>query len=90
MDTPEDYKKLITEIVHKQMDILGPEIAIKRARNVSGIEISEQGDVTAIGADPQAILQKLVNEYVTLSGDIVKNILGPVLAKYPEIKLDLK
>lgn len=86
----QDYQKLISEIVRKQTDILGPDIAIKRAKKVSGIEISDQGDVTAIVGDPQAVLQKLVDEYITLSGDIVKNILGPVFAKYPEIKLDLK
>ena len=31
MSTQQDYKKLIEEIVGKQMDILGPEMAIAEA-----------------------------------------------------------
>lgn len=86
----EDYKKLIEEIVGKQMDILGPEIALRKARNIPGLKIDEQGRVAHLDeSDAQNILQKLVDEYIALSGAIVKNILDPVFAKYPEIKLNL-
>ena len=90
MQDSEDYKKLISEIVHKQIDILGPDMAVRKANNVPGLSISAEGEVQSVSGDPQEILQKLVNEYVALSGEIVKNILSPVLAKYPEIKLELK
>ena len=86
----EDYKKLISEIIHKQIDILGPEIAIRKARNVPGIEMTDSGEVTGLSADPQETAQSLVDEYIALSGEIVKNILGPVFAKYPDIKLSPK
>ena len=88
--TPEDYKKLVEEIVAKQMDILGPEIAVRKAQNVPGLSLDDQGRVLSLNeADPQTVLQKLVDEYIALSGAIVKNILDPVFAKYPEIKLNL-
>lgn len=91
MGTTEDYKNLITEIIRKQMDILGPEIALRKASNVKGLKINEFGQVTSLASgDPQIVLQKLVEEYISLSGEIVKNILGPVFAKYPEIKVNLK
>jgi len=91
MSTQQDYKKLIEEIVGKQMDILGPEIAIRKASNVPGLALNDKGQVTKLDeSNSQAVLQKLVDEYIALSGAIVKNILDPVFAKYPEIKLNLK
>lgn len=90
MDANENYKNLITEIIQKQMEILGPEVAIGKAENVTGLKVKENGEVAALDGDPGKILQKLVDEYIVLSGKIVKNILNPVFAKYPEIKLNLK
>ncbi|OGE79091.1 MAG: hypothetical protein A2751_05600 [Candidatus Doudnabacteria bacterium RIFCSPHIGHO2_01_FULL_46_14] len=90
MAIDQDYKKLIEEIISKQMDILGPEIAIRKATNVAGLKLSDKGEVLSIDENnAQAILQKLVDEYIALSGAIVKNILNPVFAKYPGIKLNL-
>jgi hypothetical protein len=82
----EKYMSLMSEIIAKQSDILGPDIAILKARNVAGLEIGDDGKVTNISGNPQEVLQKLVNEYVELSGLIVKNALGSVFEKYPDIK----
>ena len=90
MDSGTAYKKLIEEIVRKQMDILGPDIALRKARNIAGLEIDDRGTVLRLNdSDSQNILQKLVDEYIALSGAIVKNILEPVFAKYPGVKLNL-
>ena len=89
MDT-EDYKKLIADIIQKQIDIIGPDIAVQKAKNVEGLEISDTGEVLDLSGDPPSVLQKLVDEYIALSGQIVKNILSPVFAKYPEINFNLK
>ena len=90
MSTPADYKSLIEEIVSKQMDILGPEIAVRKAKNIGGLTLDETGKVTKLDeTHSQEILQQLVDEYIALSGAIVKNILDPVFAKYPEMKLNL-
>jgi hypothetical protein len=86
----DDYKHLLSEIIRKQIDILGPEIAIQKARGISALKVSEEGTVESISGDPARALQDLVNVYISLSGEIVKNILTPVFEKYPEIKLDLK
>jgi hypothetical protein len=86
-----DYKKLIEEIVAKQMDILGAEMAVRKAQNVSGLKLDDGGKILSLDeSNLQGVLQKLVDEYIALSGAIVKNILDPVLVKYPEIKLNLK
>ncbi|TSA46018.1 hypothetical protein D4R52_01300 [bacterium] len=86
----EDYKKLVTEIITKQIDILGPDMAVRRAKNVAGLEVRDDGTVVAIQGDPDTVLRELVDQYITLSGQIVKNILGPIFAKYPDVKFDLK
>jgi hypothetical protein len=85
-----DYKNLINEIIAKQTLILGPDIVHLKAKNVIGLSISDKGEVTAISGDPQKVLQNLVDEYISLSGQIVKNILNPVFEKYPDIKVSLK
>ncbi len=86
MEQQEQYLALMTEIIAKQAVILGPDIAILKARSVSGVEISDDGKVTSLEGDPQEIIKKLVDVYVDLSGMIVKNALSSVFAKYPTLK----
>ena len=86
----DNYKNLMTEIIRKQMDVLGQEMAIGKARNVMGLKIKDDGEVAGIVGSPEEILQDLVQVYISLSGEIVKNILSPVFAKYPDIKLNFK
>ena len=86
MDQSFQYAALISEIIAKQSIILGPDIATLKARNVSELIIDDQGKVTEIKGDPAVALQKLINEYVELSGMIVKNTLGSIFAKYPDVK----
>lgn len=82
----EQYKSLLTEIIAKQAVILGPDIAILKARNVKDLTVDNSGRVTDIVGDSKEVLRKLINEYVELSGQIVKNALGSIFEKYPEIK----
>ena len=85
-----DYKNLIDDIITKQTLILGPDIVMLKAKNVPGLKLSANGKVDSITGDPQIVLQKLVDDYISLSGQIVKNILSPVFAKYPDIKVSIK
>lgn len=87
MDENNDtYKALLSEIIAKQSIILGPEISVLKARNVPGMTVSDNGVVTEITGDYRQILEKLVDEYVALSGMIVKNALSSIFAKYPQIE----
>jgi len=81
--TDSDYKKIFTELIRKQMIILGPDITLSKAKNVPGIQVSEQGEVTNIDGDPQALLQLLINQFVELSGAIVKKTMESILNTYP-------
>ena len=86
MDPKEQYKLLLSEIIAKQAVILGPAIAVLKARNVPGLKIDNSGKVLDFDGDQQAVLERLVDEYVNLSGQIVKNALVSVFAKYPNLK----
>ncbi len=85
MEDKEEYKTLISEIIKKQSVILGPQIAVMKARSIEGLVVTDDGAVTDITQDPKIILQKLVNSYVELSGEIVKNALSSIFSKYPAI-----
>jgi hypothetical protein len=89
MSDLENYKNLINDIIAKQTLILGPDIVLMKARNVAGLKLDSLGKVESLDGNPQEVLQSLINEYVTLSGQIVKNILTPVFAKYPDIKMSI-
>jgi len=82
-----EYRKLLTEIIKKQIIILGPDITLVKARNISVLTVADDGSVTAISGDPQAALQGLIDEFVSLSGLIVKKTMEPLLSKYPSIKV---
>ena len=84
-----DYKTLLTQIIQKQVVILGPDIAISQAKKVEGLTVSDDGTVTDVNESKgQEITQNLVNEYVALSGLIVKKAMEPLLSKYPSVKLE--
>lgn len=86
MPEKDQYMALMTEVIAKQSVILGPEIAVLKAKNVPALVLSADGKVSDIKGDHKEALKKLVDVYVDLSGQIVKNALGSVFAKYPEIK----
>lgn len=87
MNEKEQYTALISEIIKKQSLILGPEIAVLKARSVPGLMVDNDGKVTGVGDNPKETLQNLVDQYVELSGLIVKNALGSIFAKYPELNI---
>jgi len=82
----DEYKQMLSEIIEKQIVILGPQIAILKARNVPGLKVSDDGKVTDITDSEQVVLQKLIDEYVALSGEIVKNAVNSIFKKYPSIQ----
>ena len=86
MEEKKQYLALMSEIISKQSDILGPDIAILKARNVSELTVGDDGKITDFQGKSGEVLQKLVNEYVELSGLIVKNALGSIFKKYPGVK----
>lgn len=79
MQNNPDYKKLFSELIKKQMLILGPDITLAKAKNVVGITVDINGEVQQIEGDPNVMLQNLINEFVELSGLIVKKTMESIL-----------
>lgn len=86
MDNIDQYKALISEVIAKEAVILGPDIAILKARNVPELVISDKGEATDVRGNPDEAVQKLIEEYVNLSGLIVKNVTKSIFEKYPMVQ----
>lgn len=86
MDDKKQYINIVSEIIEKQAVILGPDIAHLKAKNVPEIIFGNNGEILDINGEPSKALQKLIDEYVNLSGQIVKNALSSIFEKYPSVK----
>lgn len=80
-----DYGLLISEIIKKQSVVLGPQIALSRARSIGGLRVDDEGNVLDLGGNGEEKLRTLIEAYVALSGEIVKNTIEPLIKKYPGI-----
>jgi len=81
-----EYKKILTEFIQKQMMVLGPNIALDKARNVSGLVVDSSGAATDLRGDPALIVKDIVKEYMGLSEATTRMILTNLLEKYPAMK----
>lgn len=88
MASEEEYKSLLSDLVKKQMVMLGPSVALAKARKVSALTVDESGTVSAIAGDAQAALRQLAQEYMDLSGQIAQTTLESLLEKYPGVKAE--
>lgn len=74
-----DYQKVITEVLQKQMIILGPEITLLKARNVQGLKINDDGKVVEMEGNGHALSVKILEEFRELSPLMVKKTMRPLL-----------
>ena len=64
----QEYCDLAATIIKKQGEILGIDVAVKRAQKVADITIDNEGNVFSMGDKPQQALEKLIKEYEEISG----------------------
>lgn len=81
------YQQILTDLIQKQMVMLGPNVALATARKVSGLSMADDGVVTTLSGDPQVILSAVAKQYMALSGAIAQMTLESIIAKYPGVKL---
>ena len=81
-----EYKKMLTDLIQKQMVVLGPNIALDKAKKVPGLKVNNDGTVMDMDGDPQMVLKGVANEYMNLSGQIAQMTLNSLLEKYPTVK----
>lgn len=76
----DDQRRVFSEVIKRQMAILGPDITFAKVKNVPGIQIDAAGNVTALNGDSKVLLQQLINQFMELSGLIVKKTMESILA----------
>lgn len=86
MEQSNQYQNLLTDVIKKQMVILGPSVALGTAKKIGSLNITDDGTVSSINGDPKVAMQELAAAYMTLSGQISQNIFNSILGQYPEIK----
>ena len=86
MSDHEEYKQILTDLIQKQMVVLGPNIALDKARKAVGLKMADDGTVMDIVGDPQMVLKGVANEYMQLSGQIAQMTLNSLVEKYPTLK----
>lgn len=80
MDNSASYKVLITQLIAKQSAVLGPDITMLKVKHVNGLVVDPAGNVVEIQGDPAVVLKQLINEFVELSGQIVKLAMESIVA----------
>jgi hypothetical protein len=86
-DTKSHYVLVLTDLIKKQMVMLGPNVALGQARKVAGFSVGEDGTVADITGDPQQVLTEVAKQYMALSGQIAQMTLESIIAKYPDVKV---
>lgn len=88
MDEMTQYKNVLSDLIKKQIIMLGPNVALAQARKIPGFSINDQGDVTEIKDNPQQVLSSVAKQYMALSGAIAQMTLDSLIAKYPNVKIN--
>lgn len=84
------YQQVLTDLIKKQVVMLGPNVALGQARKVPGLTVGEDGTVQGIHGNPQEVLSAVAKQYMDLSGAICQMTLDSIIAKYPGIKIECK
>lgn len=84
------YKEIVNAILKSKIMALG-QLAINKARTVSGMQLNEKGEVVLFSADPKQVVDNFLVKFEELSGIISTHIakisIIKILAKYPDIEL---
>lgn len=78
--TTTDYQKVLTEVLQKQIVILGPAITLAKARNVTGLQVADDGKVLSMEGDGHALSVKLLEQFRELSPLLVKKTMRTLLS----------
>ncbi len=88
--TKKGYEEITQTILSEKRETFG-NLAIKVAKSVDGLQVSEQGNLQAISGNPKTVLNKLLDRFEEIAGKPsstgARLAIAKIKAKYP--KLDL-
>lgn len=79
------YQAYLTDLIKKQIIMLGPNVALAQARKVKELKVEDDGTVSHISGDPKEVVSAVVKQYAGLSDQITNLVLQSVKQKYPDI-----
>jgi len=85
-DNKQQYLSLLSEIIAKEMMILGPDMAILTAQSIDGLVVDKNGVVTDIVGYEADAVKKMIDEYQKISGVAADEVINSIFEKYPQIK----
>lgn len=77
--TDHDYKKLLTDLIKKEIVILGQDIVLAKTRGIKGLSVTDDGTVIGISGDYKEIINQIVGQFSTLSKPLVQKTIEPFL-----------
>lgn len=81
MPKTQDFKALISEYIKKQMIILGPVVAVEKARKVDKIRVKDDGTVIQIIGEGKEAMAMVESEYESMIGSIAHTVFLRVIDK---------
>lgn len=70
----QDDKAIITHLLQRLFIILGPTFTLMKMRHIPELKIANDGTVSAISGDPQAIKQQIRDQFNDLSKPLIDKI----------------
>ena len=90
MSKTQDSKAIIGEYIKKQMVILGPVVAVEKARKLDKIKLKDDGTVIQISGDGEEVLAMVESEYEGMIGNIAHTVLLRVIDKISTASGEIK
>lgn len=83
----DQYKQLINDMTSQLEEVLDEHVVRKKLDQIEGLTFSETGEIQSIEGDPQEVVQRLVDTFLSLSNEVVVKTLQPLLKQCPWIKV---
>lgn len=83
------YTDVIEAAIEKETDVLGKDAALRVAKRVSGLEVSDDGSVDEMSRDEKEILEDLVEEYQDVAGSVAATLIARKIKDIGGEELDL-
>jgi len=81
-----DFLNLLTDIIQKQIVILGRDVVLRKARSIGKITIDDTGAVTAVEGEAKVYLKSLIVSLAEISPESIRKTIEPMVSGNPELQ----
>ncbi|MFB6208279.1 MAG: hypothetical protein ABEJ69_02940 [Candidatus Nanohaloarchaea archaeon] len=69
-----DYKDIVKGLIEEEQETIGA-LAVKKAEEVEGLELDDDGKVTEISGNGKQVLSELVDNYESMVGESIGSVI---------------